>query len=74
MEHLRVIHKADSSVEITDTGQITDTAIQNIKTTSSPGFDGLTPSWYRVFWTKVEHILVPCLNEALQLGHMSNTQ
>ena len=59
-------------------GQITaeecKNAIKNMKTTSSPGFDGLTTSWYRVFWTKIEHILVPCLNEALNLGHMSNTQ
>ena len=59
-------------------GQITaeecKNAIKNMKTTSSPGFNGLTTSWYRVFWTKIEHILVPCLNEALHLGHMSNTQ
>ena len=49
-------------------------ALKEMKITSSPGSDGLTVSWYRVFWNKIEKILIPFYNEALITGQMAHSQ
>ena len=50
------------------------TALKSMKNNSSPGIDGLTTSWYKVFWTKIEHIVMACYNESFKTGKLSNQQ
>ena len=41
---------------------------------SSPGLDGLTTAWYKVFWTHVGPLLLASLNEAFENGSLSISQ
>ena len=45
-------------------------AMTSMKKYSSPGSDGLTTSWYRTLWPKIEHILVKCYNDANDLSSL----
>jgi len=49
-------------------------ALSTLKNTSSPGSDGLTAAWYKVFWVRVKHILMDCYKSSLNKGYMSVSQ
>ncbi len=49
-------------------------ALKMMKINSSPGSDGLTTSWYIVFWNKVQKLLISCYNESLIKNQLSNSQ
>lgn len=49
-------------------------ALKMMKNGSSPGLDGLTTEFYKVFWVKVRDIVVQSYNVSFQNGHLSHTQ
>ena len=38
--------------------------LKNMNNDKSPGCDGFTANFYKVFWSKIGHFVVRCLNNA----------
>ena len=38
-------------------------ALKSMKNDSSPGSDGITAAWYKVFWSKVKLLVVNSMND-----------
>ena len=59
-------------------GELTGTeclaAINGMKTNKSPGSDGISMKFYRVFWEEIRDIFLQSINEAYHLGELSPTQ
>ncbi len=59
-------------------GIITETecgiALKGMKNDSSPGLDGITTGWYKMFWKKVKSVLINSLNAGFNRGKLSCTQ
>ena len=49
-------------------------ALQLMKNESSPGLDGVTTAWYKVFWVKIKEIVVKSLNAGYDRGRLSCSQ
>lgn len=49
-------------------------ALQSMKNGSSPGCDGLTVEFYKVFWNQIKYILTKAFNAAFKRDEMSYTQ
>ena len=49
-------------------------AIKNMKHNKSPGSDGFTVEFYKVFWKDIGPLIVRSLNEAFERGELSATQ
>ena len=49
-------------------------ALKNMKNDSSPGCDGLTAGWFKMFWPKIRNIVNNALNYGIQNGKLSATQ
>ena len=49
-------------------------AIQNMKNNKSPGLDGFTVEFFKVFWNYLKHVLLRSLNSAYFCNKMSYTQ
>ena len=45
-----------------------------MKLNKSPGCDGLTVEFYRIFWLQIKDLLINSLNEGYQQGQLSHTQ
>ncbi len=77
MQGINVPKLCKEQSELCD-GDITEeeckVAIKNMKSDSSPGIDGLTPAWYKVFWIKIKDILINSLNAAYGKGRLSSSQ
>ncbi len=50
------------------------TALKSFQNGKSPGSDGLTPEFYKVFWIDIKHLLVESINYAYEQGQMSIVQ
>ena len=48
--------------------------LNSFKNNKSPGNDGLTAEFYKIFWPILGHLLVESLNTAYRLGKLSNSQ
>ena len=49
-------------------------ALKSMKNGSSPGSDGLTTEFLKVFWNQIKNIIVPSFNAAFATGVMSSSQ
>ena len=49
-------------------------ALKNMKNNKSPGSDGFTSEFFKVFWTNIGPFVVRALNDGLERGEMSVTQ
>ena len=49
-------------------------ALKTMKNDSSPGCDGLTAAWYKVFWLQIRNIFKQSLIHSFQQGELSNSQ
>jgi hypothetical protein len=49
-------------------------ALKMMKNGSSPGLDGLTTEFYKMFWVKLADIVVKSYNASFKNGHLSHTQ
>ena len=49
-------------------------ALKDMKNGSSPGLDGLTTEFIKVFWIKLKHLLTNSFNIAFQKGFLSFSQ
>ena len=49
-------------------------ALNSLNNDSSPGCDGISIPFYKVFWNKIKNILLVSFNEALNSGELSTTQ
>jgi len=49
-------------------------ALQESENNKSPGTDGLSVDFYKVFWKKIKHLLLRSYNEAFNEGTLSITQ
>ena len=49
-------------------------AIKNMKNNKSPGLDGFTVEFFKVFWNYLQHFLLRSLNSAYVSNNMSYTQ
>ena len=50
------------------------TALKTMKNDSSPGIDGITSAWYKVFWVKIKQQLINSLNASFSKGRLSCSQ
>ena len=48
--------------------------LKNMKNDTSPGIDGLTPAFYKMFWCKVGALVVDSINNGFQTGQLSSSQ
>ena len=49
-------------------------ALQRFHNGKSPGNDGLTAEFYKVFWPTLGHLLVNSLNSSFEIGELANSQ
>lgn len=49
-------------------------ALKMMKNGSSPGLDGLTTEFYKMFWVKIKDVVVQSYNVSFKKGHLSHTQ
>ena len=49
-------------------------ALKDMKNNKSPGSDGLTTEFYKIFWNDIKLYLVNSLNYAYKEGSMSDMQ
>ena len=49
-------------------------ALKGMKNDSSPGCDGLTVGWFKMFWPKMPNIVRNALNFGIKNGKLSATQ
>ena len=49
-------------------------ALKNMKNGKSPGCDGFTVEFYKVFWNQIKHIFVESINYAFKKGELSVDQ
>ena len=49
-------------------------ALRNMKNNKSPGSDGFTVEFFKVFWQRLSCFVVRSLNEGFQKGELSTTQ
>jgi len=49
-------------------------ALQTFRRGKSPGNDGLTAKFYKVFWPTLGHLLVDFLNCSFENGELANSQ
>ena len=49
-------------------------ALQTFRNGKSPGNDGLTAEFYKVFWPTLGHLLVDSLNCSFENGELANSQ
>lgn len=49
-------------------------AVKELKSNRSPGSDGLTPEFYKVFWNDIKEIVTDSLNEGFEQGELSFSQ
>jgi hypothetical protein len=49
-------------------------ALKNMKNNKTPGLDGFTSEFYKIFWNDVYIYLVRSLNTAGEVGHLSISQ
>jgi len=49
-------------------------ALKQMKDGSAPGSDGLTTEFFKVFWSRLQHILVASFNASFEDGKMSTSQ
>ena len=49
-------------------------ALNSLNNDSSAGSDGLSVSFYKVFWKKIKSILLNSFNEAIKVGELSTNQ
>ena len=49
-------------------------ALDSLNGDSSAGSDGLSVPFYKVFWYKINHILLKTFNQAIQKGELSSSQ
>ena len=49
-------------------------ALKNMKNNKSPGSDGFTSEFFKVFWKQLGPFIVRSLNEGFRKGELSNTQ
>ena len=49
-------------------------ALQTFHNGKSPGNDGLTAEFYKVFWPTLGHLLVNSLNSSFEIGELANSQ
>ncbi|KAJ8027614.1 hypothetical protein HOLleu_32810 [Holothuria leucospilota] len=48
-------------------------ALKSMKPDKSPGLDGLTPQYYKAFWSEWEEILMRLVHEIYNAGTLSNS-
>ena len=49
-------------------------ALKNMKNSKSPGSDGFTAEFFKVFWRRIGHFVIRALNFAFRKGELSNVQ
>ena len=49
-------------------------ALYQLDNDSSPGLDGISANWYKVFFNKVKFILFDCFNQAINERELATTQ
>ena len=49
-------------------------ALMSMDSNKTPGMDGLSAEFYKVFWKDVSHFLIPALNYSFESGSLSITQ
>jgi exonuclease III len=60
----------EGDVSVEDAGN----ALKSMKNGSSPGCDGLTTEFLKLFWTRINHMLVNSYKAAFTSGELSTTQ
>ena len=48
--------------------------MKTMKNNSSPGIDGITAAWYKMFWCKIKHLVHESLTTSFQIGSLSPSQ
>ena len=51
-----------------------DSVYKSLKNNKSPGWDGLTAEFYKIFWEDIKDILFNCYKEAIETGSLSPSQ
>ena len=49
-------------------------AVKELKSNRSPGMDGLTPEFYKCFWSEIKEMVIDSLNEGFAKGSLSFSQ
>ena len=49
-------------------------ALKQMQNNKSPGSDGLTTEFYKIFWTDIKHYLIPSLNYSYIHGDLTDLQ
>ena len=64
-------NKLEGTIEVQEATYV----LKKMKNGKSPGSDGFTVEFFKVFWTKrLNHIVVRAINDGFQKGEMSSTQ
>ena len=48
-------------------------AVNNLKRNKSPGLDGLTPDFYKHFWSQLENLFIDMINESFNHGQLPDS-
>ena len=49
-------------------------ALAGLSNDSSPGFDGIPTSWYKVFYNRIKYILFECFKKCIAIGELGMSQ
>ena len=73
----KIENKIDENDKLSCDGKVTveecSYAIQKMKLNKSPGLDGMTVEFYRVFWNKLKYILTDVLNKGNEVSYLFTT-
>ena len=70
----RITEQERSDLEGTISVQEASVALGKLKNDKSPGPDGFSPNFFKVFWEDLGHLLVRSLNTGFSVGMLSVTQ
>lgn len=60
----------EGDITIEEAGKV----LKNMQNFKSPGSDGFTVEFFKVFWCKIGHFVVRALNESFRKGELTSTQ
>ena len=72
------INKLNNIDQIKCEGEITESecinALKSMKNPKSPGTDGITVEFYKLFWNNIKEFYVNCINYSFQTGSLTELQ